>query len=289
MSPVLLGIGPRRVATEYSRSMARMYPLRRSALVHVMGLLGQFPTLPTSRDLLQRLIGRLHPVAGGHELIRLGPEADGGYVLPDDLAGIEACFSPGVSSISGFEMDCAERGMKVFLADKSVDGPACRHELFTFTKKFVGATTDDDFMTLDAWVTASLPESTSDLLLQIDVEGGEYEVFLSASDALLRRFRILVVEFHSLDQLWSEPFFQIARPVFDKLLQTHACVHIHPNNSTGVLRKGGLAIPPIMEFTFHRRDRLVKPLPRSDFPCPLDRDNTPHAAVPLPACWYRSG
>ena len=267
--------------------MDHIYNLRRSAFVHVVSLVGAFPTRLTSRDLVQRLIGRLHPVAGGHELIRLGPEADGGYVLPDDLAGIDACFSPGVSSISGFEMECAERGMKVFLADKSVDGPACRHELFTFTKKFVGATTDDDFMTLDEWVTASLPESTSDLLLQIDVEGCEYEVFLSASDALLRRFRIIVVEFHHLDHIWSEPFFQIARPVFDKLLQTHACVHIHPNNSNNALRKGGLSIPPVMEFTFHRRDRLVNPVPRSDFPCPLDRDNVPQATVPLPACWYR--
>jgi hypothetical protein len=144
-------------------------------------------------------------------------------------------------------------------------------------------------MTLDDWVTASLPESTSDLLLQIDVEGCEYEVFLSASDALLRRFRIIVVEFHFLDHLWNEHFFRIARPVFDKLLQTHACVHIHPNNSAGVLQKGGLAIPPVMEFTFHRRDRLGNPVPRSDFPCPLDRDNRPHATVPLPACWYHGG
>ena len=130
-----------------------------------------FPTRQTRRDAIEGLLKKLRPLTSGHALIRLGPERDGGYVIPDDLAGIEACFSPGVSGISGFERDCAERGMKVFLADKSVDGPACRHELFTFTKKFVGATTDDDFMTLDAWVTASLPESTSELLLQIDVEG----------------------------------------------------------------------------------------------------------------------
>jgi hypothetical protein len=266
-----------------------MYPPLISAFVHIVGLVRAFPTRQTRRDAIKGLLTKLRPLTSGHSLIRFGPEGDGGYVIPDDLAGIEACFSPGVSGISGFEMDCAERGMKVFLADKSVDGPACRHERFTFTKRFVGATTDDDCMTLDDWVTASLPESTSDLLLQIDVEGCEYEVFLSASDALLRRFRIIVVEFHFLDHLWSEPFFRIASPVFDKLLQTHACVHIHPNNGGGVLCKGGLAIPPVMEFTFYRRDRLVSPVPRSDFPCPLDRDNTPQATVPLPACWYHGG
>jgi hypothetical protein len=83
------------------------------------------------------------------ELIRLGPEGDGGYLVPNDLAEIEACFAPGVSVISGFEKDCADIGIKVFLADKSVDHPAESHKLFYFTKKYVGVTTSDDFMTID--------------------------------------------------------------------------------------------------------------------------------------------
>jgi hypothetical protein len=209
--------------------------------------------------------------------------------VPDDLAGITACFSPGVSSVSGFERECAERGMRVFLADKSVDGPAEAHPLFHFTKKFIGATSDEDFMTMDSWVAASDVGRDSDLLLQIDIEGYEYEAFLSMSDALMRRFRIIVGEFHLLDQLWGLQFFKLAGRAFDKILQTHACVHIHPNNFCGSVRKDGLEIPLVMEFTFLRRDRIRHSSYQRAFPHRLDVDNTTRPTLVLPRGWYSEG
>ncbi|WP_201295779.1 FkbM family methyltransferase [Cyanobium sp. Copco_Reservoir_LC18] len=228
----------------------------------------------------------LYPLSPNKKLIRLGPKGDGGYLLPDDLEEIHACFSPGVSIISGFEMDCAERGMKVFLADKSVDGPAEEHELFHFTKTFVGAISNEEFMTLDEWVCASVPEKDSDLLLQIDIEGHEYEVFLSTSNSLMTRFRIIVAEFHYLDLLWSDPFFNLASRAFEKILQNHSCVHIHPNNFHGTIRKAGITIPKTMEFTFLRNDRISRKSYQTIFPNPLDCDNTGNATLSLPNCWY---
>ena len=65
---------------------------------------------------------------------RLGPDGDGGYLVPDDLAGIEYTFSPGVSTESGFEAALAARGQRVFLADYSVDGPAEANANFAFEK-----------------------------------------------------------------------------------------------------------------------------------------------------------
>jgi hypothetical protein len=62
----------------------------------------------TSKDELSDLIRSLHPVDTGKELLRVGPSGDGGYLVPDDLEGIEYCFSPGVSSESGFEAALAE-------------------------------------------------------------------------------------------------------------------------------------------------------------------------------------
>lgn len=246
-----------------------------------------FPTRLTDESSVRSLVERLRPVAASAELIRLGPGGDGGYLVPDDLDGIVACFSPGVSSISGFERDCADRGMRVFLADKSVDGPAERHELFRFVRKFVGTLTDDDFMTLDDWVSSSLDDRQSDLLLQIDVEGFEYETFLATSEALLRRFRIIVAEFHDLDNLWSAPFFSLASRAFEKLLLTHACVHLHPNNCYRSVQIRGMEMPRVMEFTFQRRDRIVRQAFVTSFPHPLDADNTINAPLPLPRCWYR--
>ena len=119
-----------------------------------------------------------------------------------------------------------------------------------------------------------------------DIEGYEYETFLSCSNELLNRFRIIVAEFHNLEQLWNRPFFQIASAVFEKILQTHTCVHIHPNNYYPIFKKYGLEIPPLAEFTFLRNDRVFDPVPALKFPNPLDCDNTDNASQRLPACWY---
>jgi hypothetical protein len=263
-----------------------MKQLVRSYLIKSLALVNAFPTGMTDRNDLVALLEKLYPLSSDKGLIRLGPHGDGGYLVPNDLAEIQACFSPGVSSVSGFEKDCADLGMKVFLADKSVDGPAIEHESFFFTKKFVGVTSNADFMTLENWVAASLPVSNSDLLLQIDIEGFEYEVFLSTPDALMQRFRIIVAEFHYLDKLWSRPFFNIAGHAFEKILQTHSCVHIHPNNGCGSLETRGLSIPPSMEFTFLRNDRIRSSSYQKTFPNALDSDNRAKPSLALPRCWY---
>lgn len=44
---------------------------------------------------LEAFISKVRPVDCGIELIRIGGEADGGYLIPNDLEGIEYCFSPG--------------------------------------------------------------------------------------------------------------------------------------------------------------------------------------------------
>lgn len=247
---------------------------------------GAFPTPRTPPDRLRSLLRNLYPLATGKPLVRLGSAADGGYLVPDDLAEITACFSPGVSDRSEFERDCADLGMRVFMADKSVERPP--GEYAHFIPKFIGAISNHDFMTLDHWVDSSIRERHTDLLLQMDIEGYEYETLIAASDALVRRFRIMVVEFHRLDHLWSLPFFNLAARAFDKILQNHACVHLHPNNCCGSLKTGGVELPLAMEFTFLRRDRITQSVWQTAFPHPLDRDNTPKKPLPLPGCWFQT-
>ena len=253
---------------------------------NVLSLFSAYPTRVTSKERVEGLIDKLKPISISAELIRFGGERDGGYLIPDDLEGIETCFSPGVNQISEFEKQCAAKGMNIFMADFSVDHAADEDALFHFTKKYIGVTTDSVFMTLDDWVVNSVESKESELLLQIDIEGFEYEVFLAASEALLKRFRIIVIEFHQLDHLWSEPFFNIASRAFEKILQTHSCVHIHPNNCCGSLKKNGLEIPRVMEMTFLRHDRVEEKGNALSFPHVLDEDNQKKASLVLPKCWY---
>jgi hypothetical protein len=265
---------------------ASMKQALKKILIDVLGLVKVYPTALTDKKELKALIHKLFPISTDKDLIRLGPKGDGGYLIPNDLDGIKACFSPGVESISGFEKNCADLGMQVFLADKSVDMPAIHHNKFHFTKKHIGAKSSGDFMTIDEWVNTSLSDTQSDLLLQMDIEGCEYETFMCISDRLLRRFRIIVAEFHNLENLCSRPFFNLASRAFEKILQSHVCVHIHPNNQCRPLRIQGIDISPLSEFTFLRKDRVSNPTFANVFPHPLDCDNTSTPPLPLPQCWY---
>src|SRR5450432_846532 len=86
------------------------------------------------RDMLQKLA----PYETDRKLIRVGGETDGGYLIPDDLEGIEYCFSPGVARTARFESELATRGIRSFLADYSVDRPPVESEMFHFEKKYLG-------------------------------------------------------------------------------------------------------------------------------------------------------
>jgi hypothetical protein len=178
--------------------------------------------------------------------------------------------------------------MNVFLADASVDGLPVEHPKLFFTKRFLGSVKDDTYTTLDDWVESTqIATGNEDLLLQMDIEGAEYQVLGRISDALLSRFRILVIEFHDLDQLWNKGFLMLVEPLFNKLLRGHYCVHLHPNNCCGSITRGGLEIPRVMEFTFLRKDR-VSALGGSThgYPHHLDADNTPGPTLVLPECWW---
>lgn len=254
--------------------------------IRLMEQIGGYPAYATGIGGLRSLIHNLRPFTTNHGLVRLGASDDGGYLVPDDLDAIEACFSPGVASCSDFEVDCANRGMKVFMADKSVNAPVISHPKFNFLKKHIGAISQDDFITMEDWIEMSLPDSTSDLMLQMDIEGAEYQTFLTTPIKILNRFRIMVVEFHDLPRLWNLPYYSLASVVFDKILLNHVCVHIHPNNCCGAITRKGVTIPRIMEFTFLRKDRIQQKKTTTNFPHRLDRRNSD--AFPeliLPSCW----
>ncbi|MBN1237749.1 MAG: FkbM family methyltransferase [Gammaproteobacteria bacterium] len=259
----------------------------RDSLIRLLGAAGMHVCDRTSRAELGALIESLRPLDSGIPLIRLGPAGDGGYLVPDDLTGIEHAFSPGVSTESGFESDLAARGMRVFLADGSVAAPPVSNPGFVFEKKYVGCVLDEQFTTLDDWKRRMIPDGDGDLLLQMDIEGAEFEALLNASDALLAQFRIMVIEFHYLQQLYNKSFYVIVSRLFAKLLKQHSVVHIHPNNCCGSVRGAGFEIPRIAEFTFLRNDRFRRREPRRDFPHRLDADNTRKRSLPLPECWYR--
>lgn len=234
----------------------------------------------------ERLFELLRPVHTGRPLTRIGGHADGGYLLPDDFEGLRHCFSPGVAEKADLELVLAERGVKCFLADYSVDRAPVDHPNVEFDKKFLGKENAGPFMTLQSWVD-SKGVSGDDMLLQMDIEGYEYDVLLSTPESTLRRFRIIAIEFHGLQKLSKPRRFAIFQQVCEKLAKDFVVVHMHPNNYAPPVVIRGVRVPPLMEITFLRKDRALFIEPRSDFPHALDQPNlSDRPDTPLPHEWF---
>lgn len=234
-------------------------------------------TKATPQSQVKELIATLRPYETSTKLIRLGPAGDGGYLVPDDLEGIAACISPGVSTESGFDFAVAERGIDVYMADASVDGPAMRHPKFHFEKKFF-TTKSGETTTTIAEFCERIPGITpgADLMLQMDIEYAEYPVVLTMTPDLLKRFRIIVIELHGVENLFQTFGFGVMHGFFEKLLEHHHVVHLHPNNCCGNAVAGNIAVPRVLEMTLQRKDRarFTRDLNRV-YPHPLDADNVP--------------
>jgi hypothetical protein len=240
-----------------------------------------------SKSRLQQLVKMIQPKSCSYELIRIGADADGGYLLPNDLEGIEACFSPGVDDIASFEQDLFRKyQIGSHLADFSVDVVPSGTLALSFTKKFLGANTYENFISLEDWVDSFTVFAKDDsLLLQMDIEGGEYETLLSCPTRILSKFRIMVIEFHLIESWAQTNFFGIVEAVFRKLLKTHFVVHNHPNNAMGIVDLNGFYAPRVFELTFIKKTRTstfeIAKLPHAlDFP---NVDYMPD--IQLPAQW----
>jgi hypothetical protein len=263
----------------------------RKIFIWVNSILGLFSlrlSRLNSKEELQQLIRKLAPRKVDYHLIRIGESGDGGYLVPDDLEGIRYCFSPGVAETATFESHLEKLGIKCFLADLSIESPPKNDPPFHFTRKFLGNQNTKEFMTLESWINV-LEDKESDLMLQMDIEGAEYETLLAVSDETLARFRILVIEFHQLGSLIENNFFRFANPVFVKILENFNVVHIHPNNYSAVAKYGSIQIPETMEITFLRKDRSKTFGFVLEFPHPLDCKNAPNRPdVALPNNWLIS-
>lgn len=228
------------------------------------------------------LLKVLSPKASPRPLIRLGGEVDGAYLLPNDLQGIKACFSPGVQNRKRFEDElCEAHSIPCHMCDYSSDVGAFSTPLIpgmqTFRKQWLEPGGKENSVRLEDWIQECCPDPQDDLILQMDIEGAEYRNLLSSNEGVLQRFRIIVMELHGLQAaLHKDKFENELAPTLRLLDKYFVCVHTHPNNCCGnfYCKELNEYIPNVLEATFLRRDRfkgfsneqLIPPM----IPHPLD-------------------
>lgn len=236
---------------------------------------------------LREVFESVKPKLGAVPLIRIGEDRDGSYLLPDDLDGIAACFSPGVNRIKFFEDFLADRyAIPSHMVDFSTDverfATPLKPGLQTFARKWLDVTPGEDNISLEDWVRERHVDG--DWLLQMDIEGAEYRNILATSDETLARFRVIVLEVHGLRRMLEAPVLhEVIAPFFAKLTRNHTCVHAHPNNCCGEFALPGtdITIPNVLEITLLRTDHFQPAPGPVPLPHPLDVSRNVPSKPPL--------
>jgi len=117
-----------------------------------------------------------------------------------------------------------------------------------------------------------------DLILKIDIEGCEWDVFDHATDAALSKLAQIICEFHDLSHLTDPVFRSRAQRVLEKLDKHFAPVHVHANNFGRLCNVANIPLPDVLEVTFASRCRYSFTQSTETFPTPLDMPNLPQVA-----------
>ena len=240
---------------------------------------------------LNIFISRFNEMYKPIELVRVGGDGDGGYLMPNILDTVRYCFSPGVGNIAEFETQLSKNhGIKSFMADASVEKPPLMNENFFFVKKFLGSRTNEKFITLSDWVRESISEDSAVKILQMDIEGGEYDVLTFESAETLAKFSCMIIEFHSMQNMLQRRFLQMISAIFEKIYCNFSIAHAHPNNFSGMVKSNGIEIPACIEVTFIRNDLVNKYSSNNKILLPhtLDKQVSQNISeLKMPELWWK--
>jgi hypothetical protein len=207
---------------------------------------------------------------------RVGGDNDGGYVMANDFERNEVAYSIGVGPQVIWDVDMARRGMTIHQYDHTVPGLPEEHPNFRYERLGIGTDmSDPELIPLDEMVRRNGHSQSKNMLLKIDVEGAEWDVFDRMDHDILEKFDQIVIEFHGLEYLSDRPFHARATRVFRKLNFHHVPVHVHANNYGDVRLIEGISIPTVIEISYARRGRFTFHTSEEIFPTSLDQPCRP--------------
>jgi len=243
------------------------------------------PSVPADKWSL--FVQKLKPVDNGYQLIRVGPASEGSYLVPDDLDGLALNISPGVGETWQFEKSILEDfQIPSWMIDASVPIPPTLPDQMEFFDQFlVPHPSLDSGISISELVLRAdeIYGTESEYMLQMDIEGAEFECLLYAKRSDLLRFRILAIEFHDMELWVQNSFFsKTLMPIFTKLLNEFDVVHSRANNHAHTFIYKGYFIPSALELTFHRKDRSKFQAGFRDLPSELDIFNTDFTSHKFP-------
>ena len=201
--------------------------------------------------------------------IRVGKDHDGGYIIYDNIpCGI--LISCGISNDDSFEHAFTKKyGCKCIAFDGSISKLPHPSPDIKFVKKFVGDKNTRTYTNLH-----DLINKHRNIILKMDIEGGEYPFLNSLSKKQLNKINMIMIEFHSSKQKWGYYNDKLKLNCFNKLNSTHYMCHIHGNNTVGVQEYNGIKVPQVFECLYIKKNFARDAKPNTEkLPSKLDMNN----------------
>jgi hypothetical protein len=148
----------------------------------------------------------------------------------------------------------ARLGCQLFQYDHTIDGLPSQHKNFHWHKTGIAAhgSADGVMKSLADIIAANGHAHETNLVLKMDIEGYEWDVFEAIDLDVLRQFSQITMEMHTL-ALGEPDFLRRVRSILAKVYSAHQPIHVHANNHGYVGIIGGVVIPDTLEVTYVRR------------------------------------
>nr|WP_306810714.1 hypothetical protein [Campylobacter lari] len=192
------------------------------------------------------------------DLIRVGGVGDGGYVMYNrggylnNFDGV--ALSLGVSEYSPWDLEMAEKGIKVIEYDGSIEKCPYKHKNIIFNKKFIGNANDKNTITLEQVIKDN--NLTKNNILQCDIENCEWDMLENIDFEILNKyFSQIIFEFHGCNPE-EEQGVSLRTKILEKLNNYFIPVHLHFNNHGKIFYSNSLFLSTTLEVTYIRKDIL---------------------------------
>jgi hypothetical protein len=245
--------------------------------VEISGELAKTSSEFETQDEIKNTLRLLRPYAvDGFSKARFGSPCDGGYILLDDLQGVDTAFSFGVEQNASWDVDIAKRDVTVYQFDHTVDAPITDNARLIFARKRICAEAGPESESLPSLIQQHDKQNAKpNILLKIDIENDEWAVFDTTAPEILSRFSQIVGEFHYFQGLSDVHWRRLFTRVLKKLSDSYAVVHVHANNIGGFSNVANVIFPNVLEVTFANRSMYSFSETDEIFPGPLDAPNDP--------------
>lgn len=231
-------------------------------------------------------------------LVRIGSEGDGGYLIPQNVINeITCCISFGIGYNHEFEnhLQNLVKNLRVAGFDHSVGvlyfGRLAINGLFKLlllkgsisefkerSKRFLNFlhfwvinrnNKHKKIKVSELNVINILNDFKDDFkLLKIDIEGSEWEIFPKIED-MFENVVCLIIEFHNVSENLTH-----LKEIVKKLEQTHSLAHLHVNNFSPPITKG---VPDFIEITYVQKKYQQNDVMRNKLPLMnLDKKTMPN-------------